>query len=136
MSYPRGLDEYSGDELAQECLRRLTLRLSGQCDYCERPLGSEPACRFPERHEKTGFLAKAAVTEPVLGVRQVLTFRVSAYNAKECEIFACMYTVQGVTLERSWGAALDFGREEFNKTSHNAGAAHQWRARLWSQKML
>lgn len=75
MSYPRGLDEYSRDELVKELLRRDVALLKGNCDYCGSPRfrsqkevatewraagvkGYENVkpekfgdyCRFPERH--------------------------------------------------------------------------------------
>lgn len=52
MSYPRDLDEVSEKELVSEISRRKLLRRKGNCDYCGRPAGCIPACRFPERHGK------------------------------------------------------------------------------------
>lgn len=49
MSYPRGLDEFTDLELAEEIDRREKLRAAGKCDYCERSPKSSP-CKFEERH--------------------------------------------------------------------------------------
>lgn len=43
------LEEYSDMRLLEELYHRARMRDQGKCDYCERP-GSEPACRFPDRH--------------------------------------------------------------------------------------
>jgi len=51
MSYPRGLDEYTDLELAEEVARREKLRAKGKCDYCERPPTTAP-CKFPDRHHR------------------------------------------------------------------------------------
>lgn len=55
MSYPRGLDEYSDDELRSELDRRDRARRAGRCDYCGGWLGQPTAsghesCRFPTSH--------------------------------------------------------------------------------------
>lgn len=52
MSLPRDLDEYSLSELTAEIARRDRMWTYGWCDYCKRPLQSEPSCKFPERHNK------------------------------------------------------------------------------------
>ena len=50
MSYDRDLDEYSTDRLEAELQARRKARHDQQCDYCFRPLTSEP-CKFAdERH--------------------------------------------------------------------------------------
>ena len=49
MSYPKGLDEYTEDELQAELDRRANLQSCGVCDYCGRAPDT-PACKFPERH--------------------------------------------------------------------------------------
>ena len=49
MSYPRGLDEYTDEELHQELSRREDARARGLCDYCGRDQ-STPMCRFNQRH--------------------------------------------------------------------------------------
>ncbi len=46
----RTLDEYSTAELQRELARRREDTLLGICDYCDKPLKSEPVCRFPDRH--------------------------------------------------------------------------------------
>lgn len=53
MSYPKDLDEYSWLDLQAEINERLKLQHEKKCDYCRRPLGCLPACRFPERHSGT-----------------------------------------------------------------------------------
>ena len=49
MGYPRDLDEYSEEELAEEVRQRATLRAQGKCDYCKGTDLNRP-CRFPDRH--------------------------------------------------------------------------------------
>lgn len=49
MSYPRSLDEIATDELLQELTRRMNLKESRRCTYCERPYTTS-LCQFPERH--------------------------------------------------------------------------------------
>jgi hypothetical protein len=44
------LDEVDEVLLEYELERRMKLRSQGKCDYCERPWGMPPQCRFPERH--------------------------------------------------------------------------------------
>lgn len=44
------LDEYQDYELASELARRMEARKKGLCDYCKRPHGSAPPCRFDDRH--------------------------------------------------------------------------------------
>ena len=50
MSYPKQLDETSDTTIIDEIKRRLLSLEAGHCDYCDRPLNVEPACRFPDRH--------------------------------------------------------------------------------------
>ena len=50
MSYPKELDEFTEAELRAEIRRRLRMRATGRCDYCERHV-STGACRFPQRHK-------------------------------------------------------------------------------------
>lgn len=51
MSYPKDLDEYASSELRTELAKRATLDTQGKCIYCERPIRSEPSCKFPTRHQ-------------------------------------------------------------------------------------
>lgn len=50
MGHGRGIDEYYEAELVRELSQRASDRSEGLCDYCRRPLGADPPCRFPERH--------------------------------------------------------------------------------------
>jgi hypothetical protein len=50
VSYPKDLDEYTDEQLREELERREKATESGLCGYCGR-LPTEPACKFPERHE-------------------------------------------------------------------------------------
>lgn len=50
MSYPIDLDDYAEGVLLLELIRRHKARSSGVCDYCNRPHGQEPACKYPHRH--------------------------------------------------------------------------------------
>lgn len=49
MSYPRGLDEYSDEELVKEIKRRTAARKKGLCSYCGQKRDAKP-CRYPELH--------------------------------------------------------------------------------------
>lgn len=51
MSFPQDLDEYNEEKLQRELTRRQLARAEGKCDYCGRPVGEEPSCKFPERHK-------------------------------------------------------------------------------------
>jgi hypothetical protein len=51
MSYPKDLEEYTDEQLAEEQHRRQLCRRAGKCSYCNRPLRSEPACKMNELHE-------------------------------------------------------------------------------------
>jgi hypothetical protein len=51
VSYSLGLDEYRESTLLREIEERKAERAAGRCDYCHRPHGVKPACRFPERHD-------------------------------------------------------------------------------------
>lgn len=46
----RDLKEYSLVELEAEMKQRKTAAREGKCDYCGKPLFSEPACRQRSRH--------------------------------------------------------------------------------------
>lgn len=48
--YPLALDDYSDAQLEDELAQRQAARKQGLCDYCKRPLQSEPLCAQPERH--------------------------------------------------------------------------------------
>src|SRR5262245_59308929 len=50
VSYRTDLDEYSEATLKAELARRRELRKNGRCDYCQRPEGVSPCCKFPDRH--------------------------------------------------------------------------------------
>lgn len=50
MGYPRDIDEIDEGALRSELRRREEDRASGRCDYCHKER-TEPACRFPERHQ-------------------------------------------------------------------------------------
>jgi hypothetical protein len=50
MSLPMTLDEYPRAALVKELARRTDCNERGRCDYCERPIGSGNACKFPDRH--------------------------------------------------------------------------------------
>ena len=50
MGFPLDLDEYDEKRLIDELARRVNLRAQGLCDYCARPYGVKPSCKFPERH--------------------------------------------------------------------------------------
>lgn len=49
MSYPKGLDEYTDDELREELARRRRAVASATCAYCERRIAEceRKPCRFP-----------------------------------------------------------------------------------------
>ena len=72
MSYSRDLDEYTDRELRDEFKRRLILRSSFQCDYCERPYYTG-ACRFPERHKKQrGLHKRIEIRRPGAGTAEAV----------------------------------------------------------------
>lgn len=50
VSYPKDIEDYSLEELEEEIERRVSLQHKDLCDYCERPAGSLPACKHPDRH--------------------------------------------------------------------------------------
>lgn len=51
MSYPMGLDEYTWEQLIHEVDQRVQRQALGMCDYCVRPLRTEPYCRMYARHQ-------------------------------------------------------------------------------------
>lgn len=55
VTYMKDLDEHNTQDLLEELERRRALRAQGKCDYCGRVLHSLPACRFVERHIRSGF---------------------------------------------------------------------------------
>jgi len=50
MSFSLDLDEYKETALLGELQLRRERRENGRCDYCNRPHGVQPSCKFPERH--------------------------------------------------------------------------------------
>ena len=54
MSYPRGIDELTEQELRDELILREARQQLGLCDYCNRLVDTKPACKFPERHKGEG----------------------------------------------------------------------------------
>jgi hypothetical protein len=67
VSYIRDLDEYYEEELEAELASRAELRIRGLCDYCKRPQGLDPACKFSGRHcgrlERPSFPAQVKAEE-------------------------------------------------------------------------
>lgn len=51
MGYQLDLDEMSSESLLEELHRRKADHAKGLCDYCHRPVGVKPSCKFPERHD-------------------------------------------------------------------------------------
>ena len=50
MGYIVSLDEYTEEQLKDELLMRLNLRVKGLCDYCGLSLDTR-SCKFPKRHK-------------------------------------------------------------------------------------
>lgn len=51
MSYSPMLSEMDEETLLAELAQRWQNRAQGLCDWCEEPTDSDPACRFPGRHD-------------------------------------------------------------------------------------